>query len=125
MIIKGTKLEQADMIEAYCVKNNVACLYLDLRGYNALATDKKATVTTYYDTIFGDADDYVLEAMQSNEIYNVLSFLNDDLASTSASGWFPKKSKCPDADHFINAYVIDHKGDIIWQNAEAPPKKSS
>ena len=125
MIIKGTKLEQADMIEAYCVKNNVAFLYLDLRGYNALATDKKATVTTYYDTIFGDADDYVLEAMQSNEIYNVLSFLNDDLASTSASGWFPKKSKCPDADHFINAYVIDHKGDIIWQNAETPPKKSS
>ena len=125
MIIKGTKLEQADMIEAYCVKNSVACLYLDLRGYNALATAKKATVTTYYDTIFGDADDYVLEAMQSNEIYNVLSFLNDDLASTSASGWFPKKSKCPDADHFINAYVIDHKGDIIWQNAETPPKKSS
>ena len=125
MITKGTKLEQADMIEAYCVKNSVACLYLDLRGYNALATAKKATVTTYYDTIFGDADDYVLEAMQSNEIYNVLSFLNDDLASTSASGWFPKKSKCPDADHFINAYVIDHKGDIIWQNAETPPKKSS
>ena len=53
MITKGTKLEQADMIEAYCVKNNVACLYLDLRGYNALATDKKATVTTYYDTIEG------------------------------------------------------------------------
>ena len=125
MIIKGTKLEQADMIEAYCVKNNVACLYLDLRGYNALATDKKATVTTYYDTIFGDADDYVLEAMQSNEIYNVLSFLNDDLASTSASGWFPKKSKCPDADHFINSYVIDVDGTITWQNAETPPKKSS
>ena len=67
MIIKGTKLEQADMIEAYCVKNNVACLYLDLRGYNALATDKKATVTTYYDTIFGDTDDYVLSLIHISE----------------------------------------------------------
>ncbi len=125
MITKGIQLEQADMIEAYCVKNNVACLYFDLRGYNALPTAKKATVTAYYDAIFGDADDYVLDAMQSNEIYNVLSFLSADLASTSAGGWFPKKSLCPDADHFINAYVIDPQGQIIWQNAETPPKKSS
>ena len=125
MITKGIQLEQADMIEAYCVKNNVACLYFDLRGYNALPTAKKATVTAYYDAIFGDADDYVLDAMQSNEIYNVLSFLSADLASTSAGGWFPKKSLCPDADHFINAYVIDPQGQIIWQNAETTPKKSS
>tara|TARA_B100001250_G_scaffold413300_1_gene447003 strand:+ start:4101 stop:4478 length:378 start_codon:yes stop_codon:yes gene_type:complete len=125
MITKGTVLEQADMIEAYCVKNNVDCIYLDLRGYNALSATKKATVDTYYDAIFGDADDYVLEAMQSNEIYNVISFPSGDLASTSAGGWFPKKSKCPDDDHFINCYVIDSKGNITWQNAESPPKKSS
>ena len=125
MIIQANELSLFDLVSYYPNRNQCACLYFNLDKYNSLDTTKKATVTTYYDTIFGDADDYVLEAMQSNEIYNVLSFLNDDLASTSASGWFPKKSKCPDADHFINAYVIDHKGDIIWQNAETPPKKSS
>ena len=125
MIVQGKPLLQFDLVAAYCVKNNVACLYFDLRGYNALPTAKKATVTAYYDAIFGDADDYVLDAMQSNEIYNVLSFLSADLASTSAGGLVPKKSLCPDADHFINAYVIDPQGQIIWQNAETPPKKSS
>ena len=122
MIIEGTPLEQADVVMAYCIANKVACLYYDLRTYNGLDATKKATVTAYYKDI---VDEYVLDLMQSTEIYNILSFPSGETASVNGASWFPKKSLCPDADHFINSYVIDVDGTITWQNAETPPKKSS
>ncbi len=112
MIKQGSPLEQADLVEAYAKLNDCACLYYDLRKYNNLDATKKATVTTYYEEF---VDEYVMDCIKQGD-YNILSFDTEDAASVNAGSWFPKKSLCPDDDHFINAYVINNKGSITWQN---------
>ena len=37
-------------------------------------------------------------------------------AGINAESWFPKLAQCPDADHYISAYVVDLLGNITWQN---------
>ena len=113
MIVQGKPLLQFDLVAAYCVKNDCAALYMDFNTYNALSATKKATVTTYYTSI---VDDYVLDIIKAGVNENTLAFETDEVAGVNGESWFPKKSQCPDADHYINAYVVDNKGDIVWQN---------
>ena len=58
----------------------------------------------------------MLDIIKQGGIYNVLKYPDDQKATVDAGNWFPKESDCPDADHFINAYVVDTWGDISWQN---------
>ena len=44
-------------------------------------------------------------------------------AGVNAESWFPLESQCPDADHYIHAYIVDVYGDITWENK--PTGKSS
>ena len=113
MIVLGKPLLQFDLVAAYCVKNDCAALYMDFHKYNSLDTTKKATVTTYYE---GIVDDYVLDVIKAGVNENTISFATDEHAGVNAESWFPKLAQCPDADHYINAYVVDNKGDITWQN---------
>ncbi len=113
MIIQGTDLSIFDLMSYYANRNQTSLVYFNLDKYNSLSATKKATVTTYYE---GIVDDYVMDIIKQGGIYNVLKFADENTASVNAGAWFPKESDCPDADHFINAYVVDTWGDISWQN---------
>ena len=113
MIIEGTELSVFDLMSYYANRNQVSLLYFNLDKYNSLDATKKATVTTYYTSI---VDDYVLDIMKQGGLYTVLKYDDAQKATIDAGTWFPKESDCPDADHFINAYVVDLYGDISWQN---------
>ncbi len=116
MITIGNELSHFDLMSYYANRNQCALLYFDLSTYLALDTTKKATVTAYYE---GFVDEYALDIMKQG-VYNTLRFDNDDIACVSAAAWFPKLAQCPDSDHFINAYVVDAYGDIVWQNVPDP-----
>lgn len=118
MIIQGNDLSIFDLMSYYANRNQVGLLYFNLDKYNSLGATKKATVTTYYGNI---VDDYVLDIMKQGGLYTILKFDDVNAASVNAGAWFPKEEDCPDADHFINAYVVDTWGDISWQNV---PKSS-
>ena len=118
MIIEGSELSLFDLMSYYANRNQVGLLYFNLDKYNSLGATKKATVTTYYGNI---VDDYVLDIMKQGGLYTILKFDDVNAASVNAGAWFPKEADCPDADHFINAYVVDTWGDISWQNV---PKSS-
>ena len=113
MIIQGNDLSIFDLMSYYANRNQVSLLYFNLDKYNSLGATKKATVTTYYE---GIVDDYVLDIIKAGVNENTLAFETDEVAGVNGESWFPKKSQCPDADHYINAYVVDNKGDIVWQN---------
>lgn len=113
MIDQGIPLQQFDMIAAYCVANKCSCLYMNFDNFKKLDATKKATVTTYYTSIL---DEDILDLLK-NERMNVLQFTSEEYGSLAASGWFPKESQCPDADHYIQAYIVDDKGNITWENA--------
>ena len=113
MIIQGNDLSIFDLMSYYANRNQVALVYFDLDKFNSLSTSKKATVITYYTSI---VDDYVLDIIKAGGMYNVLKFDEANAATVNAGAWFPKEADCPDADHFINAYVVDTWGDISWQN---------
>ena len=113
MIDKCIPLQQFYMIAAYCVANECSCLYMDFDNFKKLGATKKATVTTYY-TSFLPED--ILDLLK-NERFNVVRYVSDQYGSVAASGWFPKSSECPDADHYIQAYIVDDKGNITWENA--------
>ncbi len=113
MIIQGNDLSIFDLMSYYANRNQVALLYFNLDKYNSLDATKKATVTTYYTNI---VDDYVLDIIKAGGIYNILKFDDENAAAVNGGAWFPKEADCPDADHFINTYVVDSFGDITWQN---------
>ena len=113
MIIQGNELSLFDLVSYYANRNQCACLYFNLDKYNSLDATKKATVTTYYEEF---VDDYIMDIIKQGGIFNTISFDEETSASTYASSWFPLESECPDADHYIHAYVVDSYGDIIWEN---------
>ena len=114
MIIQGKDLSIFDLVACYAQRYQKFLLHFNLDKYNSLDATKKATVTTYYE---GIVDDYVLDVIKAGVNENTISFATDEHAGINAESWFPKLAECPDADHFINAYVVDNKGDITWQNA--------
>jgi len=114
MIIQGNELSLFDLVSYYANRNQCACLYFNLDKYNSLDATKKATVTTYYE---GFVDDYVMDIIKQGGIYNTVKFDDETAAAINAGSWFPKESLCPDADHYIKAYVVDTFGDISWENA--------
>ena len=113
MIIQGKDLSLFDLVACYAQRYQKFLLHFNLDKYNSLDATKKATVTTYYTSL---VDDYVLDIIKAGGMYNVLKFDEANAATVNAGAWFPKEADCPDADHFINAYVVDTWGDISWQN---------
>ncbi len=113
MIIEGNELSVFDLVACYAQRYQKTLLHFNLDKYNSLDTTKKATVTTYYQSI---VDDYVLDIIKQGGIFNTISFDDESAAGTFASSWFPLESQCPDADHYIHAYIVDAFGDITWQN---------
>ena len=61
-------------------------------------------------------DDYVMDIIKQGGIFNTIRFDDETAAGINAESWFPKLTQCPDADHYISAYVVDLLGDITWQN---------
>ena len=120
MILQGNDLSVFDLVACYAQRYQKTLVHFNLDKYNSLDTTKKATVTTYYTPI---VDDYVLDIIKQGGIFNTISFDEETAASTYAGAWFPLESECPDADHYIHAYVVDAYGEIIWENK--PTGKSS
>ena len=50
------------------------------------------------------------------ELFNTISFDEEAAAGVNATAWFPLESQCPDADHYIHAYIVDAYGDVTWEN---------
>ena len=120
MIIQGKDLSVFDLVACYAQRYQKTLLHFNLDKYNSLGATKKATVTAYYENTV-KVDDYVMDIIKQGGIYNTVRFDAGEAAGVNAEAWFPKESLCPDADHFINAYVVDTWGDISWQNV---PKSS-
>ena len=57
-----------------------------------------------------------MDIIKQGGIYNTIRFDDETAAGINAESWFPKLTQCPDADHYISAYVVDLLGDITWQN---------
>ena len=113
MIIQGNELSLFDLVSYYANRNQCACLYFNLDKYNSLDSTKKATVTTYYEAF---VDDYIMDIIKQGGIFNTIKFDDETADGINAESWFPKLAQCPDADHYIGAYVVDGFGDITWQN---------
>ena len=122
MIIQGNELSLFDLISYYANRNQCSCLYFNLDKYNSLDATKKATVTAYYENTV-KVDDYVMDIIKQGGIFNTISFDEEAAAGTFAAAWFPLESQCPDADHYIHAYIVDTWGDVTWENK--PTGKSS
>ena len=115
MIIQGSELSLFDLVSYYANRNQCSCLYFNLDKYNSLGATKKATVTAYYENTV-KVDDYLMDIIKQGGIFNTIRFDDETAAGVNAEAWFPKESLCPDADHYINAYIVDTWGDISWQN---------
>ena len=113
MIIQGNELQIFDLVACYAQRYQKYLLHFNLDKYNSLDATKKATVTTYYTPL---VDDYVLDIIKQGGIFNTVTFDDESVAGVNAAAWFPLESQCPDADHYIHAYVVDSFGDIIWEN---------
>ena len=120
MIIQGNELQIFDLVACYAQRYQKTLLHFNLDKYNSLDATKKATVTTYYTSL---VDDYVLDIIKQGGIFNTVTFDDESVAGVNAAAWFPLESQCPDADHYIHAYIVDSFGDITWQNK--PTGKSS
>ncbi len=116
MIIQGNELSVFQLMEYYANRNQCYLVYMDLSTYNNLDASKKATVNSWYE---GFMDEYVLDIIKQG-VYTTIRFETEDTATVNAGAWFPKQADCPDSDHFINAYVVDTYGDIVWQNVPDP-----
>ena len=116
MIVQGNELSVFQLMEYYANRNQCYLVYMDLSKYNALDASKKATVNTWYEPFI---DEYVLDIIKQG-VYTTIRFEAEDAATVNAGAWFPKLADCPDSDHFINAYVLDTYGDIVWQNVPDP-----
>ena len=116
MIVQGNELSVFQLMEYYANRNQCYLVYMDLSTYNALDASKKATVNTWYEDFI---DEYVLDIIKQG-VYTTIRFEAEDAATVNAGAWFPKLVDCPDSDHFINAYVLDTYGDIVWQNVPDP-----
>ena len=57
-----------------------------------------------------------MDIIKQGGIFNTIKFDDETAAGINAESWFPKLAQCPDADHYIGAYVVDAFGDITWQN---------
>ena len=113
MIIQGNELQIFDLVASYAQRHQKTLVHFNLDKYNSLDATKKATVTTYYEAF---VDDYVMDIIKQGGIYNTVKFDDETAAGINAESWFPKLTQCPDADHYISAYVVDALGDITWQN---------
>ena len=112
MIINGKELSHFDLIAYWAQRHQVSVLYFDLTTYNNLAADKKATGTAYYE---GFVDEYIVDIMKQG-IFNTVEYQDEDQATLMGASWFPKLADCPDADHYMKAFVVDTWGDIVWEN---------
>tara|TARA_B100000214_G_scaffold3371_1_gene2624 strand:- start:763 stop:1119 length:357 start_codon:yes stop_codon:yes gene_type:complete len=117
MIIQGNELSVFDLMEYYANRNQCHLLYMDLSKYNTLDASKKATVNTWYQDFI---DEYALDIIKQG-VYTTIRFDSEEVATLNAASWFPRLADCPDSDHFINAYVVDTYGDIVWQNVPENP----
>ncbi len=118
MIVQGSQVSIQDLAIHYSNSLGCGCVYFDTTKYNSLSTTKKTTVDTWYGNFM---DDYMLDIIKQGQD-NIVTFVNSDSARINAASWFPKEADCPDADHYIRAWVSDESGDIIWENT--PPKSS-
>ena len=116
MILQGNDLSVFDLVASYAQRHQKTLVHFNLDKYNSLDATKKATVTTYYENTV-KVDDYVMDIIKQGGIFNTIRFDDGTVAGLNAEAWFPKESLCPDADHYINAYIVDTWGDISWQNA--------
>ena len=116
MIIQGNDLSVFDLVACYAQRYQKYLLHFNLDKYNSLSATKKATVTTYYENTV-KVDDYIMDIIKQGGRFNTIRFDDDTAAGVNAESWFPKESLCPDADHYINAYIVDTWGDISWENA--------
>ena len=116
MIIEGNELSVFQLMEYYANRNQCYLVYMDLSTYNNLDASKKTTVNSWYE---GFIDEYALDIIKQG-VYTTIRFETEDTATVNASAWFPKLADCPNSDHFINAYVLDTYGDIVWQNVPDP-----
>ena len=122
MIIQGKDLSVFDLVACYAQRYQKTLLHFNLDKYNSLGATKKATVTTYYENTV-KVDDYVMDIIKQGGIFNTISFDEEAAAGVNATAWFPLESQCPDADHYIHAYIVDAYGDVTWENK--PTGKSS
>tara|TARA_B100000424_G_C22890436_1_gene473661 strand:+ start:788 stop:1147 length:360 start_codon:yes stop_codon:yes gene_type:complete len=113
MIIEGSELQVFDLVACYAQRYQKTLLHFNLDKYNNLDATKKATVTAYYTSF---VDDYVMDIMKQGGLFNTISFDEEAAAGVNAESWFPLESQCPDADHYIHAYIVDAYGDITWEN---------
>ena len=107
-----------DMLAAgYAKLSNQYMIVIDNSKYHTLATDKKATVLAYYDSIIPEAEiDRIFELE-----YIYYYFPNEQTASDYCEQWFPQPQNLPDADHYIRAYVLKPNGTIPYENADPTP----
>ena len=113
MIIEGSELQVFDLVACYAQRYQKTLLHFNLDKYNNLDATKKATVTAYYTSF---VDDYVMDIMKQGGLFNTISFDEEAAAGVNAESWFPLESQCPDADHYIHAYIVDAYGDVTWEN---------
>ena len=113
MIIEGSELQVFDLVACYAQRYQKTLLHFNLDKYNNLDATKKATVTAYYTSF---VDDYVMDIIKQGGIFNTISFDEEAAAGVNAESWFPLESQCPDADHYIHAYIVDAYGDVTLEN---------
>ena len=92
-------------------------IVIDNSKYHTLATDKKATVFTYYEDILPEAE--IDRIFELEHIYYY--FDTESQAESRCFDWFPQPQNVPDADHYIKAYVIRPNGTIPYENADPTP----
>ena len=92
-------------------------IVIDNSKYHTLATDKKATVFTYYEDILPEA-----EIDRIFELEHIYYYFDTEIQATDAAfEWFPQPQNVPDADHYIKVYVIRPNGTIPYENADPTP----
>ena len=105
------------LVADYAKATDQYIIVIDNSKYHTLATDKKATVLAYYDSIIPEAE--IDEIFAQEHIYYY--FKTQEQAESRCYDWFPQPQNLPDADHHIKAYVIKPNGTIPYENADPTP----
>jgi len=106
-----------DLIREHAAAINKCILVIDNNTYHGLSDEKKAEVFAWYEDIVPEAE--IDRIFELKDIYYF--FQSEQVAVDNCYDWFPQPQNCPDADHWIRAYVIRPDGTIPYLNVDPTP----
>jgi hypothetical protein len=120
-LISLNPLTEYDLCVRIARNEDKYVLVINNKRYHTLSDEKKAEVYNYYkDPIDADTANWIIPEAEIDAVFEAETlyyvFPNQIKATEACYDWFPHLPNLPDADHFIEAYVVAPNGTIPFGN---------